>query len=60
MKKLGVAEFVNFSTREISSPTVAIFPNNLHQLYSGRGGGVGGGGGLGDLVVAFCKILFLL
>ena len=49
---LGVAEFVNFSTRENFQSYGSDFSNSLHQVVQWERRGGGGG----DLVVAFCKI----
>ena len=55
MKKLGVAEFVNFFTRENFLSYGSDVSNSLHQVVQWERRRGGGGGG-GDLVVAFCKI----
>ena len=60
MKKLGGAEFVNFTTPENFQSYSSDFSNSLHQVvqWERRSWGWGGGEGvtMGNLVVALCKI----
>ena len=53
MKKLGGAEFVNLTTRENFQSYSSDF---LHKVVQWERRSWGGGGRMGDLVVAFCKI----